>query len=112
LVLEHFRDLASVLGEASRALAPGGQLRILEIHSALVEKGTQAHFWHEGQEHRIDAYPHSAEEFRSVLGSAGLRIVSLEERPASERTLERMPKLAKHAGKAVLIDVLAEKALA
>jgi SAM-dependent methyltransferase len=112
LVLEHFRELAPILGEAARALAPGGQLRILEIHSGLVENGTQAHFWHEGQEHRIDAYPHPAEEFRSVLGPTGLRIVSLEERSASERTLERMPKLSKHGGKAVLIDILAEKPLA
>ena len=98
LVLEHFSEIQAVLRNAARLMAPGGVLRILELHAARQRAGTAAHFLHEGQDVRLPSYPHDAEEFRAELAPAGFGEVRIVERVPDEETLARSPRLEKYRG--------------
>lgn len=104
LVLEHFERVGGVLPEAARALAPGGRLRILEIHPRLAATGNGAHFWHEGTEHRLPSFGHDADELDRALAATPLRRSRVTEWSPSETLMKRLEKLRKHAGKAMLLD--------
>lgn len=107
LVLEHLPFLLPVFREAARVLTDQGRMRILEIHSELVSSGTQAHFWHEGQELRFQSHSHSVDEFREALAAAGFSPEFIEERFATPEAIAEIPKLARHQGKPVFLDIQA-----
>ena len=81
LVLEHVERLAPVLAECARVLRPGGELFVCEYHPYRQLRGGQARFsaGAQGEEVRIPAFLHLAEEFVNAAVAAGLRIVHLGE---------------------------------
>jgi SAM-dependent methyltransferase len=110
LVFEHVPFLLPVLAEAHRVLKPGGKIRILEIHSGLVENGTGAHFEHNGETYDLPSFPHPALEWEATLTRAGFEIRHIKDLYADSQAIDRCSKLLKHKGKAVVIDIEAGKA--
>ncbi len=110
LVLEHVVDLAPPFDAVARALRPGGVLRIVEIHPELVGAGTVAHFHDDqGAEIRFTSVAHPVDEVVGALEVAGLAIGRLDEQIADDALLARVPRLAKHRGRRVLLDVTARR---
>ena len=106
LVLEHITDLAPVLAGAHRALRPGGRLRIVEIHPDLVAAGTVAHFEDAAGAVRFTSTAHPIPALRAALAHAGFDVTALDEHAATDIPV---PKLSKHAGRNVLVDVRATR---
>lgn len=109
LVFEHLPNLLPTLQEAHRVLAPGGLIRILEIHSDLTSRGTGAHFQHGDREIALPSYAHDSNEWQSTLLSAGLTLSSIKSLVADAQAIKRCAKLSKHQGHAVLFDIQARK---
>lgn len=107
LVLEHLKDLNQILKECSRVLKKGGQLRILEIHEDLTSKGVGAHFEKDGVTFVLPSYIHSQEEFRISLSENQFNDYSFTNLSPTKSMIEKMPKLSKHEGKAMLLDIVA-----
>lgn len=107
LVLEHLHDLAAPFAALARALRPGGQLRILEIHPALVAGGTVAHFADGGVDVRFASAAHPVAALRAALMATGLGTISVTEHLASGELLAAVPRLAKHRDAPVVIDLTA-----
>jgi ubiquinone/menaquinone biosynthesis C-methylase UbiE len=81
LVLEHVRDLAPVYAEAARALRPGGQLFLCELHPYRQLRGGQAHFTDAatGETVRVPAFTHTVSEYVNAGLAAGLALRELGE---------------------------------
>lgn len=109
LVLEHLPRLEALFLEIHRVLAPGGVCRFLEIHSALVETGTHAHFWSEGVEYHLPSFPHSSAELTDSLRASGFQAVSVREWSVTEEAERRCAKLVRHRGKPVLLEVASQR---
>ncbi len=110
LVLEHLPTLAPLAAEVARILRPGGRLRVVDIHADLVRAGTGAHFRDGAHELRFTSVAHDADAITSALAGAGLRVTRAEDVVADAAAIARVPKLARHAGRAVLLDVEAMRA--
>jgi ubiquinone/menaquinone biosynthesis C-methylase UbiE len=80
LVLEHVVDLTRPFAAIARALRPGGVLRVVEIHPALVDSGTVAHFRDpsaDGGEVRFTSVAHPVASMTRALEAAeGPRITA------------------------------------
>jgi ubiquinone/menaquinone biosynthesis C-methylase UbiE len=109
LVLEHLAELRAPFAEIARLLRTGGHLRLLEIHADLLAGGTNAHFQDGAVEVRFTSYGHSTEAILTALAVAGLEILERRELAADGELLRRVPGLAKHAGRRVLLDLHAQK---
>lgn len=111
LVLEHLDgpDLVAVIAEVGRLLAPGGWLRICEIHPQLRGDGIAAHFQDVGSDTEIHlpSFRHDHAELLDAMRAPGLQPTSTTDWYAAGALIERCPKLGKHRGKAVLLDVSA-----
>ena len=59
LVLEHLSAIDGPLREIARVLRPTGHLRIVDIHPALLARGSSAHFKDQGKEVRFTGVSHS-----------------------------------------------------
>ncbi len=107
LVLEHFAEIGGVLRNAAKFVAPGGVVRMLELHPARQRSGTGAHFLHEGRDVRLPSYPHDGAELRREFEKAGLTGVQMVEHAPDDAMVARFPRLAKYGGMPLLIDVRA-----
>lgn len=107
LVLEHLTAIGRLLGEVGRVLRPGGALRIVDIHPGLVAGGTVAHFAVDDGEVRFSSTAHDLAALRHALDAAGLGPALITEVIAEDDLVAVVPRLAKHAGRAVLVDVAA-----
>ncbi len=105
LVFEHVRDLRPACAELARVLRRGARLRILEIHGDLVASGTNAHFAERDREVRFASTAHAPQELARELTHVGFAIERCAEHAAAGPLLQAVPRLAKHAGRRVLIDV-------
>jgi len=105
LVLEHVRALDPLFANLRRALRDGGRLRIVEIHPDLVANGTVAHFDDAGAEVRFTSTAHAPDALAAALARAGLAVEQLRAWTADE--LAEVPKVAKHRGRAVVLDLTA-----
>jgi len=108
LVFEHLQDLGPIAHEAARLLRPGGRLRVLEIHPDLLATGTNAHFQDGGVENRFTSVMHTVPAILTALRSAGFAVTARELRAEGE-LLRAVPRLSKHAGRAVLLDLDARR---
>lgn len=79
LVLEHLADLDAFFGQVSRALAPGGQCFVCELHPFWQYEGKQATFEGPGGPVMIPAFVHHVSDFVTGAGRAGLRLHRLDE---------------------------------
>jgi ubiquinone/menaquinone biosynthesis C-methylase UbiE len=110
LVLEHLTELGGTFRSLAGWLRPGASLRILELHPDRIAAGTVAHFHDaEGVEHRFTSTAHAAEDVRAALEASGFAVERLDEVEADEALIAAVPRLAKHRGKRVVLDVLARR---
>jgi ubiquinone/menaquinone biosynthesis C-methylase UbiE len=109
LVLEHLTDLDGPFGALARWLRPGASLRILELHPERIEAGTVAHFHEGGVERRFSSVAHPVEAVKAALARCGFEVVWVEEVIADEELIAAVPRVAKHRGKKVVMDVLAQR---
>ncbi|MCE9575952.1 MAG: class I SAM-dependent methyltransferase [Deltaproteobacteria bacterium] len=110
LVLEHVAALAPLCAELARIVAPGGHARIVEIHADRVAAGTVAHFKLDDGEVRFTSAAHPPAALAAALTAAGFAVTALVEHRSEGALLAAVPKLAKHAGGAVVLDVIATRA--
>lgn len=111
LVLEHVRDVGPVVSAAASALAPAGRLVVFELHPGLHDLGVGANFRLGDREVRLDSFRHTAGEILLAAEAAGLRGTPAIDHVPSPEALERSAKLARYAGRPVLLEVVAERAL-
>jgi ubiquinone/menaquinone biosynthesis C-methylase UbiE len=110
LVLEHLTELDGVFAALARWLRPGGALRILELHPDRIAAGTVAHFHDEhGVEHRFTSTAHPVAALGAALVRSGFTVEWVVEELADEMLIAAVPRLAKHQGKPVVLDVLARR---
>lgn len=95
LVLEHVEDLATVFREATRVLAPGGELFLSELHPSRQLRGGQAHFTdgRTGETVRVEAFRHSVSDYVNGGIDAGLRLLGLGEWLEPEAPADAAPRL-------------------
>ncbi|WP_291844783.1 class I SAM-dependent methyltransferase [Maricaulis sp.] len=96
LVLEHVRELGPVLIRAARALRPGGQLYLSELHPFRQLRGSQARFDRaDGSAARVEAYYHGVSDYLAAAAAAGLSLLKLDEPIEDGRTIsaETPPRL-------------------
>ncbi len=115
LVLEHLdaEGVGAVVAQAARLLRSGGRLRVCEIHPQLRGDGVAAHFQDPGSgaEIHLPSHRHDLAELGAALVAAGLEVERSTDWFAAGALLDRCPKLARHRGKAVLLDVTAVRAV-
>lgn len=104
LVLEHLRDLTPLAGTLSTIVRPGGRLRIVDIHPALVASGTVAHFGSGDAEVRFTSTAHDERALRAAFDGWTLDVRTWV---ADAELIAVVPKLAKHRDRPVLVDVTA-----
>lgn len=110
LVLEHLTELGGTFRAAASWLRAGATLRILELHPDRIAAGTVAHFHDaDGVERRFTSTAHSAEAVRGALETAGFAVERLDEVEADDALIAAVPRVAKHRGKRVVLDVLARR---
>lgn len=108
LVLEHVAAPAALFAALAGWLAPGAVLRILELHPERIAAGTAAHFVDGGVEHRFASFAHEPEALIAALTAAGFAATAQAWR-AEGPLLAAVPRLAKHAGRPVVLDVTATR---
>mgnify|MGYP000432112194 CR=1 FL=1 len=106
LVLEHIVDLAPLVKTLSTIVRPGGRVRIVDIHPELVESGTGAHFHDGDDELRFTSVAHTEAALRAAF--MGWR-VAFRSWISDDAMIALVPRLAKHRGRAVLLDVTATR---
>lgn len=109
LVLEHVTELAAVLGGAARWLDRGAALRILELHPDRIAAGTAAHFVDGDVEQRFASVAHPVAAIMDALGAAGFE-ADAHAWVADGPLVDAVPRLRKHAGLPVVLDVSARRA--
>jgi ubiquinone/menaquinone biosynthesis C-methylase UbiE len=109
LVLEHLTELDGAFGALAGWLRPAATLRILELHPDRIAAGTVAHFHQDGVEKRFTSTAHEVPALTAALERCGFAVEVVEELSADEALIAAVPRLAKHAGKRVVLDVLARR---
>jgi malonyl-CoA O-methyltransferase len=80
LVLEHVERVEPVFAEAARALRPGGELFVCELHPFRQMDGRQAEYTSaSGELVRVAAYLHDVSDYANAAIAAGLTIARLGE---------------------------------
>lgn len=106
LVLEHIVDLAPLVATLSTVVRPGGRVRIIDIHPELVESGTVAHFRDGDDELRFTSVAHTEAALRAAF--TGWR-VAVRSWISDDTMIAWVPRLAKHRGRPMLLDVTATR---
>ncbi len=106
LVLEHLASLVPLATTLATIVRPGGRVRIVDIHPALVASGTVAHFHDRGEELRFASVAHDEPALRAAFAGWKLGVRSWL---ADDDMIARVPRLAKHRGRPVMIDVSATR---
>jgi SAM-dependent methyltransferase len=100
LVAEHVADVATMMSEVARLLAPGGRCILSALHSDQTAQGMRARFIDPatGLRRPIVTYHRTAADYHAAAGAAGLR-------DPEERTLivppelaERLPRAERYVG--------------
>jgi malonyl-CoA O-methyltransferase len=79
LVLEHIAELGAIFEASRRALRPGGQMLISELHPFRQYQGRKATFQREQAAVEIPAFVHHISEFLQAAAARGLALSQLRE---------------------------------
>jgi len=95
LVLEHIEHVGPIFAEAARALRPGGELFVCELHPMRQLTGRQAEFSNPatGERERITAFLHDTSEYVSAGLGAGLELIHMGEWRDSNGLPGDMPRV-------------------
>lgn len=95
LILEHVHDLAPVFFEAARALRPGGQFFICELHPYRQLLGAQAQFVDpaSGETVKVTAHVHTTAEYVNGGIEAGFALRALGEWTEETAPADAPPRL-------------------
>lgn len=106
LVLEHLVDLSPLVATLSAVVRPGGRVRIVDIHPALIASGTVAHFRDGGDELRFTSVAHDEAELRAAFAGWHVAVRSWD---ASDAMIAAVPRVEKHRGRPIVIDLAATR---
>jgi SAM-dependent methyltransferase len=100
LVIEHIADLEGLFGLLSSVLRPGGRFYLSEIHPDRTAQGIAAHFVdrENGEEVRLQSYPHADAAIRQAAERSGLRLEATETILGDERLARLNPKWERYLG--------------
>jgi len=107
LVLEHLAAVEPAFAAAARALRPGGELFVYELHAAHHDAGVRAHFTAGGRELRLPSYRHDAAELARAAASGGLEVTAISDWYVSSEIAHKSAKLGRHRGRPVLVEMRA-----
>ncbi|WP_437995299.1 class I SAM-dependent methyltransferase [Sorangium sp. So ce185] len=95
LVLEHIEHVDAIFAEAARALRPGGELFLCELHPTRQMRGGQANFVNRetGEPERVPAFLHDVSEYVNAGLSSGYELVHLGEWRDAEAARNDPPRL-------------------
>ncbi|WP_437565782.1 class I SAM-dependent methyltransferase [Sorangium sp. So ce542] len=95
LVLEHIEHVDAIFAEAARALRPGGELFLCELHPMRQMRGGQANFVNRatGEPERVPAFLHDVSEYVNAGLSSGYELVHLGEWRDAEAARNDPPRL-------------------
>jgi SAM-dependent methyltransferase len=109
LVLEHLPDLGVLAANAARAVRPGGRLRIIDLHHDRLAAGSIAQFDDaDGTQTRFASVAHPTKAVVETLDAAGFEVRAAEI-AASDALIAAAPRVAKHRGMYVMIDIEATR---
>jgi len=84
-------QMYQAVGEMGRVLRSGGEALISDFHPLLYANGGQRTFTApDGKAYAVEHYPHSLEDYRQAILSAGMTVVGVEE-PDAAINGSRMP---------------------
>ncbi|MBL8643210.1 MAG: class I SAM-dependent methyltransferase [Rhodospirillaceae bacterium] len=95
LVLEHIKNLSPVFAHASRALKPGGQMFVCELHPAQQRLGKKAVFTDAASGKDVDfpAFLHDVSDYVNGALSAGFQLMRLNEWRDDDADQSQPPRL-------------------
>ena len=102
------RELAPLAAALGAAVRPGGLVRIVELHPERIAAGTMAHFRDGDDVIQFASVAHPADAILAALTAAGFAARAQTWR-AEGAIVDAIPKLAKHAGRPLVLDVTAER---
>ncbi len=106
LVLEHIENIQPIFSEASRILAPNGQLVIFEIHPYQRLNGRRAHYKDgSGTDRFLPSYPHLTRDYVQAARQAGLILDRLEEYQATPDLIDEFPKLSRYGDTPIVLGL-------
>jgi ubiquinone/menaquinone biosynthesis C-methylase UbiE len=79
LVLEHIENLAPIFADAFRALTPGGEFLVSELHPFRQYQGTQANFRTAEETVEIETFVHHLSDFTEAAHTNGLKLQKINE---------------------------------
>ena len=84
LTLCHVRDIGGAVREFHRAMAPGADLLITDVHPDFVSAGMPTQFVERGVTYHLPNEPHGREDYLRAVSEAGLSISTVLDVPGSE----------------------------
>ncbi len=97
LVLEHIRDLPGFFTASRRALVPGGELHVSEIHPVRAAQGILAHFrTPAGDEFALASVPHADGAIERAAEAAGFQLLGIQDALGDKPLAAMNPKWIRH----------------
>jgi SAM-dependent methyltransferase len=106
LVLEHLRELDTLAGTLASCVRGGGRVRIIDLHPDRIAQGSVAHFQDGDRDVVFPSIGHPVFAIRSALERAGFE-VETRAWTVDADLLAAVPRVAKHAGLPLVLDVSA-----
>lgn len=106
LVLEHLPRLDAIAAALAAAVRPGGRLRIVDLHRDRLAAGSIAQFQEGDAQVRFSSTAHETAAIREAFAPAfDVADDAIREIEADDELIAAIPKVAKHRGMRVMIDV-------
>lgn len=106
LVLEHLTELATLARTLAAAVHPEGRVRIVDLHPGRIAAGAIAHFRDGDREVMFPSIAHPVAAVRLALEQAGFD-VEVREWVADDDLIAAVPRVSKHRGMPLVLDVSA-----
>jgi SAM-dependent methyltransferase len=110
LVSEHLTNLGRFFKESFAALRRGGRFVFSAFHPDPARGGVEANFEENGTEYRLGAEPYTVHDYLNRISDAGFEDLEWREYGPDDRLIEEVPAAAKHAGRPLLLLVVARRA--